>query len=257
MRKTILAAILLLVCTDLATAAKRRAKPPRTPPPQAYVPPIDDFVVSKLPPPTWSGFYVGLNAGGGWAHTNSEFSVGGAPFATARNSLGGAFGGAQIGGNWQSGPAVFGVEADFQGTSFKGTLDAPTGPAALCGVATSASYSQKMPWFGTVRGRLGYASGSWMAYVTGGYAYAKLDTTAVATAGAVSESVSSRQTRSGWTAGGGIEVALDRAWSARLEYLHLDFGSADVTWTFPTLPAVTDRIRLQADVVRAALNYRF
>jgi outer membrane immunogenic protein len=256
MRKTILAAILLLVCTDLALAAKRAKKPPRYAPPQAYVPPFDD-----IPPPrsvpSWSGFYIGFNAGGGWAHTNSDLSFGGAPFATAHNSLGGALGGVQIGGTWQSGPAAYGVEADFQGTSFKGTLDAPTCPAAVCGVGLSASYSQKMPWFGTVRGRFGLASGSWLVYATGGYAYAKLETTASASAGAISESVSNSQNRSGWTAGGGIEIALDRNWSARMEYLHLDFGSADISWSFPTLPAITDRIRLQADLVRAGLNYRF
>src|SRR6187200_505893 len=145
MRKTILAAILSLLCTELATAADILTKAP------SYVP---------LPAAaTWSGWYVGVNAGGGWAHTNSEFSVGGVPFATARNSLGGAFGGVQIGANWQSGPAVYGFEADFQYSGMEGSLAAPTCPAAVCGVALSASYSQKMPWFGTVRGRLGYASG--------------------------------------------------------------------------------------------------
>lgn len=243
MRKTILAASVLLFSTGFATAADILTKAP------AYAP----AVVAS----TWSGFYVGANAGGGWAHTDSEFSVAGAAFANARNSLGGAFGGLQIGANWQSGAAVYGVEADFQYSGMQGSLAAPTCPAAVCGVALGASYDQKMPWFGTVRGRLGYAAGSWMAYVTGGYAYARLETTALATAGAITESISSADTRSGWTAGVGVEVALDRAWSARLEYLHLDFGSADAVWTFPTLPAVTDRIRLQADVVRAGLNYRF
>src|SRR5262249_38335202 len=157
-------------------------------------------------PPLWTGFYIGANVGGGWATTKSDFAAGSTNFATATNNLTGVIGGGQLGYNWQSGAAVYGLETDFQGSSLKGSLTAPTCPVPPCGVATSASYSQKLPWFGTVRGRLGYAQEGWMAYVTGGYAYTRLTTDATASAGAVTASVSNSEFRSGWTLGGGIEV---------------------------------------------------
>ena len=83
-----------------------------------------------------------------------------------------------------------------------------------------------MPWFGTARGRLGYASAGWLIYATGGYAYARLETNASASAGGLSASVQRDESRSGWTAGGGIEVAFAQNWSAKVEYLYMDFGSA-------------------------------
>src|SRR5262245_20197081 len=72
-------------------------------------------MLSPAPPlPGWTGFYFGGNVGGGWAKAESDFSVPGGPvFASAVNSLEGLQGGVQAGYNWQSGPAVFGVEADF------------------------------------------------------------------------------------------------------------------------------------------------
>lgn len=256
MRKVILAALLLAICTEGALAAKR--KPRHTP---AYAPP-PEYV--PMPPPSvrafhdWTGFYVGGNVGGGWATTKSEFSAGGFNFATATNSLPGVIGGVQAGYNWQTGPSVLGVEADFQFSSQRGSLSAPTCPTPTCAVATSATYTQKMPWFGTVRGRAGFAQDGWMAYATAGYAYARLDTDATATAGAVTATVSDRGMRSGWTAGAGIEVALTRNWSARMEYLYMDFGRKNVTWTFNGIATpITDQIKLNDNLVRAAVSYRF
>ena len=127
----------------------------------------------------------------------------------------------------------------------------------------SASYSQSIPWFGTARARLGYAQDSWLIYATGGYAYANLETNALATAGPLSASFSQREIRSGWTAGAGIEVGFAPNWSAKLEYLYADFGNVRTTWLAPTvpllppLPALNDDARLTMNVVRAGVNYRF
>jgi len=120
------------------------------------------------------GFYLGLNAGGGIGNGRSDFSIAGGPaFATVNNSLPGAIGGVQAGFNWQSGMTVFGVETDFQASGLKGSLTAPC--LALCGLPLTATYSQKVPWFGTVRGRLGVAASGWLIYATAGYAYARLE----------------------------------------------------------------------------------
>ena len=205
----------------------------------------------------WSGFYIGANGGGGMGTGASAFAVGALPFATVSNSLSGALGGVHGGYNWQSGAVVYGIEADFEFTGIAGRVDTPTCPAAICGAATSANYGQKMPWFGTVRGRIGYASAGWLAYVTGGYAYGQLDTTASATAGAVTATFSGNETRNGWAVGGGVEFALTANWSARFEYQHLDFGGGTTNLTFAGLPTFADSARLTMEIVRAGVSYRF
>jgi outer membrane immunogenic protein len=216
----------------------------------------------RIPPDTsvymgWSGFYVGLNAGGGAGNGRSTFSMTGNPaFATVNNFLSGAIGGAQAGFNWQTGATVLGIETDVQASGVKGGIDAPCA-AGLCAVPLTASYSQKVPWYGTVRGRLGVAASGWLIYATGGYAYARIETDAFAAAGATAAAFSLHETRGGWTVGSGIEVAFAPGWSARLEYLYLDFGNRSTTMTFAALPAIVDDARLSMNVVRAGVNYRF
>jgi outer membrane immunogenic protein len=205
---------------------------------------------------TWDGFYVGGNLGGGWANAHSDFSTSGTVFGTADNHMTGFLGGAQLGYNWQRGPYVFGAETDFQLSNIKGSLSTSC-PAAQCGVALAASYDQKMPWFGTVRGRVGYAQDGWLLYVTGGYAYTRLTTNATASAGAISASLSQQDFRSGWTAGGGVELALTPRWSLKAEYLYLDFGNNNTTYTLPGLPTVTSATKLNMNMVRTGVNYRF
>lgn len=207
------------------------------------------------PAPLWSGPYIGGHIGGGWATARSDFSTTGPAFGTADNRLAGIAGGLQLGYNWQSRHWVYGAEADFSITNMDGSL-ATSCPAALCGIALAATYDQKMPWFGTVRGRLGYAQDGWLIYVTGGYAYTRLQTEATASAGA-GTALSQHTFRNGWTAGGGIEVALTRQWSLKTEYLYMDFGSHTTTWTVPGLPALTDATKLNMNLVRAGVNYRF
>jgi outer membrane immunogenic protein len=204
----------------------------------------------------WSGFYLGLNVGGGFANGRSDFSVPAGTFASVNNPLTGVIGGGQIGWNGQAGAMVYGLETDFQAAGLSGTINAPCG-AGLCGVGVTASYRQRVPWFGTVRGRLGYAASGWLAYATGGYAYAQADTEARATALGTTAAISVNDFRSGWTIGGGIEVALAGTWSAKLEYLYADFGTHRRNFVFTGLPVVTDHSHLDMNVVRAGVNYRF
>ncbi len=237
----IAAASLLMLCGTAAAADLRQ-------------PPIRKAL--PLPPPLmgWSGFYLGLNGGGAMGEGRSDFSIAGGPvFATVKNSLAGWIGGVQLGFNWQADWAVFGVEADFQSARVKGGLTAPCAGACVL----TASYDQQVTWFGTVRGRAGVANAGWLIYATGGYAYARFETDAVATADPLAATFSDHETRSGWTAGGGIEVAMAPQWSAKLEYLHLDFGGSSTTWTLTGLPSVVDDARLTLDVVRAGVNFRF
>jgi outer membrane immunogenic protein len=214
--------------------------------------------------PTWTGFYLGVNAGGGFGQDRIDFAVAGTPaFASVNNAFQGVIGGAQLGYNWQFNSFVAGLETDFQGSNLKSSLTAPCAPAICAPLGLSAAYSQNVPWFGTVRARVGYAPGPWMIYATGGYAYASVETNATATAAPLAATFNSNEIRSGWTAGGGIEVALAPQWSVKAEYLYVDLGSVRNTWNFPgvpgapAIPAVINDSHITMNVVRAGVNYRF
>jgi outer membrane immunogenic protein len=213
-------------------------------------------VYAPPPLPAWAGFYVGLNAGGGIGTATSDFTAAGTTFASVDNSLTGAVAGGQAGYNWQSGPLVYGLETDIQWANAKGTLSAPCVPG-LCGVALTANYTQEVSWFGTVRGRLGYAQNGWLLYGTAGYAYGQLTTNANASAGATSASFSATDFVDGWTAGGGIEVLLAPRWSLKGEYLYTDFGRANHNFVITGIPTVSDSEHVRLNVVRAGVNFHF
>lgn len=214
-------------------------------------------LVATIQPINWSGFYLGINAGGGIANAPSDFSLAGLPItATAPNSLLGALGGVQAGYNWQSGAIVFGLEADFQLARIKGSIEAPCAVLA-CTIPIKASYGHDVSWFGTARGRVGYAADTWMAYLTGGYVYSRLNTTAIAATGPVEAVAKWSDTASGWTVGGGVEIAVSAPWSLKLEYLYADFGRSTITWRPTLLPTINDSTHLDLHIVRLGANYRF
>ena len=133
----------------------------------ADVPPLPPPLPPPFPMPvvqvfSWTGFYIGGNAGWGWTNGSGTFTtaLGADPFTVSNN---GFLGGAQLGYNWQTGPFVLGAEADFQGTAASGSLNASAGP--------TISATAKTPWFGTVRGRVGYAMDRILLYATAGAVY--------------------------------------------------------------------------------------
>ena len=142
------------------------------------------------------------------------------PFTTSQH-MDGVLGGGQIGYNWQFNRSwVIGVEADIQGTGQRGTREftrrfvIPPIIGALPvipGFTSAGSLTQKLPWFGTVRARLGAEpSSNWLLYVTGGLAYGQirstLNTNALTTTGiATATSASVNNDRAGWTVGVGSE----------------------------------------------------
>ena len=93
----------------------------------------------------------------------------------AFNTTGALFGG-QLGYNWQTGPIVLGIETDADWTNIKGST---AGLGGVCVADGGGLCQTKQDWFGTTRGRIGYAFGRFMPYVTGGVAYG--DIIAVAT----------------------------------------------------------------------------
>ena len=166
---------------------------------------------------SWIGPYLGGNLGYEWGSTSNN---------PTRPS--GIAGGIQGGYNWQSGQFVFGAEADIQLAAANDTF---------------APWKFSNPWFGTVRGRAGYAMGSLLLYGTAGLAFGELSGQ---TFGLVSES----HTNLGWTAGVGAEAAIYGRWSAKIEYLFVDLASS----TFAITGASNG---LSANIFRAGVNYHF
>jgi len=216
--KTILLAGVGVLALGIAsvTAADIRRRPPPPAKAPAYV----------EPPFSWTGPYVGIN--GGYGFGRSDFS---APLASGSFDTSGGLVGGTLGYNYQMGQAVFGIEGDVDASWMKGD--------ATCG---GLACETKNSWLGTVRGRLGYAVGRFMPYVTGGAAFGDIKTS-VAGLGSASE------TKAGWTVGGGVEAALNGPWSAKLEYLYVDLGRGGAI-------AGADA-KFQTNIVRAGINYRF
>jgi outer membrane immunogenic protein len=164
----------------------------------------------------WTGFYAGLNLGYDWG---SASNTGLSPSGFA--------GGVQGGFNWQSGGIVLGGETDLQ----------------LSGASDSAGlFKFSNPWFGTLRGRAGYAINNILFYATGGLAYGS----GRAELAGLSES----HTAVGWSGGGGLEVGLAPRWRVKAEYLHVDLGAQNYAIT-----ALSHDIT--ANVLRLGANFRF
>jgi outer membrane immunogenic protein len=224
MIKTIAAgcfAVAALVVAQSATAADLSVAPLYKAPPPAMAPAYN-----------WSGFYLGINGGGGWGHSNWDTS-------SDRIGLSGGLVGGTAGYNWQLGNAVLGIEGDIDWANLKGTNSSTLCPA---GCSTSDT------WLSTVRGRAGYAFGGVLPYLTGGLALGDIRAATPGFAGA-------SNTSAGWTAGAGIEFGLTGNWSAKAEYLYVDLGRFNCGVSCNGLP--TDNVSMHDNVVRAGVNYRF
>jgi outer membrane immunogenic protein len=218
--------------------------------------------------PTWTGLYVGVNGGYGWASNSNAsstfFDPTGAtvitPATTSLDATGAVFGG-QLGYNWQAGNWVFGVEGDFDGASIEKFNNASgTVVTAAPGFVVNEPFHTNVNWLASVRGRLGYAWGPGMIYATGGGAWTSVDFDAGGPGNDFA--FSSTSTKSGWTVGAGYEWLINPNWSLRGEYLYYKFtdvtsatvaGGRILPGTFAT-HALGD---LSVNVVRFAVNYKF
>jgi outer membrane immunogenic protein len=231
-----------------------------------------DMALKAPPPPSapaynWTGLYAGLNVGGGWGQANNTFNFTSVatgislPIATDSSHPDGVIGGGQLGYNWQKGLVVFGIETDIQGSGQRGSASA-AGVTTTCGVPCSISETDKLTWFGTTRGRIGVASGGWLAYITGGAAYGGLQSkgSELLPAAAATETFSNSTTRAGWTLGGGLEASLTGNWTWKVEYLYMDFGTANfATASTPPVAAgnITQAMHFTDSILRGGVNLRF
>jgi outer membrane immunogenic protein len=248
-------------------------------------------VIAAVPVFTWTGFYVGVNAGYAWGsnnHNNDGFGSVFVPagtfpggfattsgtlsgFGAARNRNNDGFaGGGQVGYNWQFGSWVIGAETDIQGIAgnnhnndFFGvtpTFATATGPGLPPGVVVVPGGGvRNLDWFGTVRLRAGVAFDRALIYATGGFAYGG--------GGGNNNFVFSNgsSTRTGWTVGGGVEYAFTNNWTAKIEGLYVNLGSGNHNNGGVIYDTASNTIFVGSGrhhnndfgVVRAGLNYKF
>ncbi|MGJ0394057.1 MAG: outer membrane protein [Methylocystis sp.] len=202
-----------------------------------------DLPSLKAPPPppppafTWTGPYVGLSIGYGWANTNRIDGVALDPVFLAPTGVfwaanspraNGVIGGVQVGYNYQINGTgiVLGLETDFLGSDIQGDTLVVGTPVTGTAVTPFAVTHHSLDWFGTVRGRVGYAiMPSLLIYGTGGFAYGQTSTNfAIGFSNGFFDGAFDRNTRTGWTAGAGVEWAFMPNLSLRLQYLYVDLG---------------------------------
>jgi high affinity Mn2+ porin len=190
----------------------------------------------------WSGYYIGVHFGygGGGFGPNTNPILGQALLLPP--SVTGFIGGFQGGYNYHAANNwVLGVEADI---SVGSPIDRDS--------TAVTPFNTTVEFFSSARGRIGYAFGPWLPYVTGGVAFAK---TRIDVNNAAGNVITSRfQNHIGWTAGGGIEAALFDNWTAKVEYNYFDFGARTYPLEGLGVTPVTVDPRLHA--LKLGLNYR-
>jgi outer membrane immunogenic protein len=194
----------------------------------------------------WTGFYIGVSGGGSLGASDHLDRISGLSDANGYN-LHGFLAGGQVGYNWQVSNFVLGFEGDGSWVNeHGGSLDIGT-----VGDGISTSYTQEN-WVATARVRGGYAVDNLLFYVTGGYAAAGVQASIQNGVGQTVDSASS--TRSGWTAGGGLEWGFAPNWSAKFEMLYMQFNTAAFNTVFAEGPR---NVPLNDTIARFGINYRF
>lgn len=230
--------------------------------------PVKAPVVAFVPAFSWSGFYLGGNAGYGWGE-------GSAPWAgyldyyynswdsvayTGGSDPSGWFGGVQVGYNYQfSNNVVLGIEADAQFGSLSDKLNY-TSTDDVGGITEQdfGSIRTEIESFGTVRARLGYAFDRFLPYLTGGLAWGNVKVSeqwdnyfgGVYSPG-FSGNASVSDTLWGWTVGVGGEYAFTDNWTVKVEYLYADLG--DINWD----SNASTNVDVKLQTVKAGINYKF
>jgi outer membrane immunogenic protein len=232
---------------------------------------------------SWTGFYVGINGGGLWDrdHLTSApidpgttafwapcFAAGACPRDYGRSNGSSGEVGGQFGYNWQVNNVILGIETDIQWTDAKGTASVALANTGTGFVPYNGTATSKLDWFGTTRGRIGFAPGpTWMVYGTAGVAYGEIQRSWTANFPVTAQLVAGSDTSTavGWTAGAGVEFKPWQNWIFGVEYLHLDLGSktfnangigsAGCTTLNCNFNVNSDHFR--ADLVRARVSYQF
>jgi outer membrane immunogenic protein len=217
----------------------------------------------RAPAFNWTGFYFGGHAGAGFGTSESTLTslnvaglgiIPGAigPLPLASHNVNGFIGGGQVGYNWQFSPVfVAGIEGDFSWSGMEG--DAPCLVVLSCGT--------KVNWVADITGRVGFTVDRALIYLKGGAAWADTEySVALNLIPGANFSAKGSDTRFGGLLGLGVEYAVTRNWSAKVEYNYIDFGSHDqpLATTVAGVPLnATASVDQQLHIVKAGVNYRF
>jgi len=228
----------------------------------------------QAPAYNWYGFFIGVQGGYGWGRDPVTFASATPPYLSAIGTTiplsmaddprGGTLG-ITYGSNWQLGQWVIGTISDFSWADIRRsetlTLTAAPGP-----FGSRANFAeQRMRWFGTTRGRVGYLiTDNVLLYGSGGLASGSVDVTVANPAVGVSCALagacpagSFRKTRWGWAAGAGLEYGAG-PWMFNLEYLHYDLGTQSFLYGDGISPALLSAsTKIAGDMVRGAISYKF
>jgi outer membrane immunogenic protein len=198
----------------------------------------------------WTGLYVGFNIGGVTGKVETTYTLGGkAPFVGLHG-----MGGVQTGYNYQTGNFVVGLETDLQITGQSNNWQfRPTAG----GVTATIDTKQNVPGFITLRGRAGYAADKWLFYGTGGIAYGEVESAVTMTSpGLATSTANFEKSRGGWIAGAGVEAPIFTGWTAKFEYLYIDFGTISESFVgTPPFGVVNVSTRVRDHSLRMGLNY--
>jgi opacity protein-like surface antigen len=212
---------------------------------------------------SWSGFYLGAHGGYGWGENNIAQLVNVTPpINTAGISLKGGLYGGHAGYNRQFDRAVAGFELDFSGTGMSGSTQVSFATPPL---VTNNSFADKVTYLGSARARLGWLPlDNVMLYGTAGLGWERLDRTTTSTesgpAGSLTVLTNTATDHFGWVAGAGAEVMLNGTnWIGRLEYLHYDFGTVNVSGitSGPAGTGTSGAGNHHLDILRAGVSYKF
>jgi len=214
--------------------------------PSRRIAPAPVPMIAAIPVFTWTGFYVGVNAGYGWdTNSNNTVFVPGVGYVSNSGSNGGFVGGGQVGYNYQMGMFVLGAETDIQYADLGHNNN---------GYYAGANYGNHNSgnWFGTARVRAGVAFDRALIYATGGFAYGDIGGRGAYYDPALGYYGGGSSTNTGWTVGGGVEYAFTNNLTAKVEglYVNLDSGHNDYL-------GYGNRNNSEFGVVRAGLNYKF
>jgi outer membrane immunogenic protein len=210
----------------------------------------------KAPPPaavapvtTWTGCYIGGNAGAAWG--SGDVTVAGVGFIESRGGGSNAAfaGGGQVGCDFQTGAFVFGVRDSFDWSNRDRSRVLAVG--ALAG----STVTLRNDWIDLLTGRVGYAvAPQWLLYIQGGGAWRQSSLDFITPGGVA---FGSDRNRSGWVIGGGAEWRLGTNWSVFLEYNHADFGTRSATFLAAApIGPVTVSGKSDADLFLVGLNWR-
>ena len=231
---------MLLAGTALATLVSGSAMAADLRPARA---PIYTKAPMMAPAFSWTGCYVGGNAGGLWSNETWSLATTGA--AQSTQNISGGLAGGQIGCNYQVSTWVFGIQGDYDWANASGSA----ADAAFAGAMDQSNVKS----LASVTGRAGYAWDRFLGYVKGGGAWVNDNYSVTSAAGLVA---SGSETRNGWTLGVGGEYAFTDWLTGFAEYDYYNFGTTTDTLTGP-LGTATSNIKQNVSVAKGGVNFKF